>query len=99
MQNLAIAVLNTGLYLAIYFLSKGALGFGDVRLSFLLGLYFGYAQLKAPELIEANFYSWGSASIYVALTLIFKGSVPKISIPFAPFLFIGPAITLLDAKM
>lgn len=94
-ENLDIAAANTGLYLAIYIFSRGALGFGDVRLSTLIGMYFGYCQLKLSELFELNFLTWITASVYIAVMKKFKSSMLATSIPFAPFLFIGPAVALL----
>lgn len=86
---------NFALYVAIYILSGGALGFGDVRLSFLIGMYFGYAQLAVSELLLFNFLSWATASVCIGISRKMEKSNIVDSIPFAPYLFIGPSVALL----
>lgn len=86
---------NFALYVAIYILSGGALGFGDVRLSLLIGMYFGYAQLTVSELLQLNFLSWATASVCIGISRKMGKSKIVDSIPFAPFLFIGPSVALL----
>lgn len=75
-------------FLAIYLLSKGkAMGFGDVKLTFLLGLFLGW-----PSILVALFFAFciGAAVGLLLITLKKKGL--KSEVPFAPFLIMGTAI-------
>jgi len=72
-------------FLFIYLISKGKwMGFGDVKLAFLMGLFLGF-----PKILVALFlaFSLGAAiGIYLILT---KKKTLKSEVPFAPFLVAG----------
>ena len=87
------AVLGYGLFVGLYYgskwlLKKEGLGFGDVRLMGMIGLFVGVRGLCLVLLIASLL-----ASLYgVILLRIRKKSEPY---PFGPFLNIGASITLL----
>ena len=79
-----------GLLLAIYFLARGGMGLGDVKLVGLLGLINGWPLVLVALLLA--FVSGGLlASVFLALRL--KGR--KAPIPFGPFLVGGSFVALL----
>lgn len=72
-----------------YIVSKKMLGAGDVKLSFLMGLYLGAERIFGAVLYGALlsvFFSLGG--------LLAKKLKRSDNIPFVPFLFIGSVITL-----
>lgn len=79
-----------GFFLIIYLISRGKwLGFGDVELVFLIGLFLGW-----PKILIALFFSFFTGAI-VGLILIFFGKkTMKSEIPFAPFLVSGTFFAL-----
>lgn len=79
-----------GLMLAIYIVSRGGTGAGDVKLAALLGAILGFPQILAG--LPIGFVLGGGAAI-IALLLRVKGR--KETIPFGPALIIGSALVLL----
>jgi len=97
--NTQYPILNTiyaalgasGFFLLIYLISSGQwLGFGDVKLAFLMGLFLGF-----PNILVALFLSFFIGAV-VGLLLIAKGKKTlKSEVPFGPFLAIGTIIAFL----
>jgi leader peptidase (prepilin peptidase)/N-methyltransferase len=79
-----------GLMLIIYFLSRGGMGEGDVKLSFALGLWLGFPN--AAVLLLLSFVMGGIVGI-ILLAAKLKGR--KDPIPFGPYLCISAYLTLL----
>ncbi len=78
----------TAFFLIIFLLSRGKwLGFGDVKLAFLLGLFLGF-----PQVLVAFFLSFFSGAIIGVILILFKKKKLKSEVPFAPFLIIGAFI-------
>lgn len=76
----------------IHFISPRGMGFGDVRLSALLGLFLGWLGLWHVGLgLFAGFVAGGIAGV-VALML---GQSRKSAVPFAPFLAVGTVVAVL----
>ena len=65
-----------------------ALGFGDVSLSFVLGLLLGWPGIIAG-LILAIFLAGFFSGIYLLISMIRKNYQKYTAIPYAPFLIIG----------
>lgn len=77
-----------GFFLAIYLLSKGKwLGFGDVKLAFLLGLFLGW-----PPILVAMFFAFLIGAVFGLLLIALKKKGMKSEVPFAPFLIAGTAV-------
>lgn len=78
-------LLNTGIIAAalflIYFLSKKALGLGDVKLITLLGLFVTISEVLAVAAVAVIF-----CGLWSALLLLLKRVKKDSAIPFAPFL-------------
>lgn len=78
------------LFLAIYFITRGrGMGFGDVKLSFVFGSFFGY-----PNILVWLFLSFTSGAIVGILLLFFKRAKLKQEIAFGPYLIFSSFVTL-----
>lgn len=86
---LIIAVMSFIIFLIVYLIS-GALGMGDVKLSFALGLFMDITLFK-------NFvmYSFGLGAIIAILMLITKFKSSKDKLAFGPLMAAGFALTML----
>lgn len=79
-----------GLMLLIFILSRGGMGAGDVKLSFVLGLWLG---LKASIVfLMLAFILGGAIGVFLLATGIKQRKDP---IPFGPFLCLGALISML----
>lgn len=78
-------------FLILFLITKGkGMGFGDVKLSFLLGLVLGF-----PKIILALYLAFlTGAVIGIILILWKKKKTIKDTIPFGPFLILGALVSL-----
>ena len=78
------------LFFLIFLLTRGrAMGFGDVKLAFFMGLF-----LSWPNILVALFFAF-SIEAFVGVALIFfKKKNMKSEVPFAPFLITGTFLAL-----
>lgn len=75
-------------FFTIYTASKGrAMGFGDVKLAFLLGLFLGW-----PLILLALFWAFSLGAVFGVGLIALKKKTLKSEVPFAPFLIAGTAI-------
>ena len=74
----------------IVIISRGGMGWGDVKLAVLVGLMTGF-----PLVIEALLLSWISGGLVATVLLAFKVKGRKEPIPFATFLAVSAVVTLL----
>lgn len=94
-NHLLIGLISFTFFLLIYlFTRKKGMGFGDVKLSFWLGLLLGYPE--TPVWIFLSFAS--GAALGIILILLRKAHLKK-PIPFGPFLIIGSAIAFLFGEL
>ncbi len=78
----------------IWFFSQGkAMGFGDVKLVFLLGLLLGW-----PLIIPSLFIAFFLGAFIGILLIIFRKKQMKSEVPFGPFLIMGTYIGLAWGK-
>ncbi|GMX58988.1 MAG: A24 family peptidase [Candidatus Microsyncoccus archaeolyticus] len=74
----------------IWFFSQGkAMGFGDVKLIFLLGLFLGW-----PLIIPSIFISFFIGATTGILLILLRKKQMKSEVPFGPFLILGTYIGL-----
>jgi leader peptidase (prepilin peptidase)/N-methyltransferase len=96
------AAIGGGAYFVALFLlamiGRGALGFGDVKMSFMIGVFTGYVSLGS--VIIAGVGAFIIAGLVAAVLLVTRRSGRKDTIPFGPFMttagimavIYGPAI-------
>jgi leader peptidase (prepilin peptidase)/N-methyltransferase len=82
--------LGFAVMLVIYLLARGGMGFGDVKLTALLGLYLGPAPVLLTLLLS---FVVGAAAGILLMILKLKGR--KDMLPFGPFLALGAFFTML----
>lgn len=83
-RSMAGAVVGGLIFLLCYFLSKGQLGAGDVKLVFVMGLY-----LTGERIMGAVFYGVIACCAYSIVQLLRKKIGVKDGVPLAPFLYVG----------
>lgn len=76
----------------LYWVSRGGLGDGDVRLSPVLGSYLGWIGPHA--VIGGFFLSFVLGAIVGVLLLVFTAADRRTAIPFGPFLATGTLLAL-----
>ena len=82
-----VAVGTSAIYLILFILSRGALGMGDVKFAFPLGLTVGW---YAPELwLMAIFSSFLCAGVVALIGIAAKRITRNSPIAFGPFMFLG----------
>ena len=79
-----------GIMLFIYWVSRGGMGFGDVKLAFVLGVWLGLEQGLLCLLLA--FIAGGSIG---ALLLITGVKSRKDAIPFGPYLCVSAWVSLI----
>ncbi len=95
LEAFKIAIFNLIIYLLLFTLSQGKIGFGDVRLAFLIGIYLGVLELRYTDVLLVNLICWCAASLFVIGRWISKFSSG--AVPFAPFMFLSVvAAALID---
>jgi len=72
-------------FLAIFLFTRGrGMGFGDVKLSFLLGLIFGF-----PNIVFVLYIAFLTGAFFSIILIILQRKRLKETIPFGPFLILG----------
>jgi leader peptidase (prepilin peptidase)/N-methyltransferase len=89
-SNLILGILPSLFFLAIILISHESwMGFGDFKLSILMGLILGW-----PKILVALFFSFFIGAIVGLLLIFLKKRTLKSKIPFAPFLVIGTFLAM-----
>lgn len=91
LNHLLSAFSALGFFLLIFLLTKGkGMGFGDVKLSFLMGLVLGF-----PKIISALYLAFLTGALVSFILIICrKKKFFGATIPFGPFLVIGTITSL-----
>jgi len=83
-------VLAASFFLTIFLLSRGrAMGFGDVKLAFFMGLFLGW-----PNILVALFFAFSTGAIIGVGLMLLKKKGLKSEVPFGPFLIGGTFFAL-----
>jgi leader peptidase (prepilin peptidase)/N-methyltransferase len=90
MTALGVGVATTTAYLLLYFLSRAALGMGDVKFAFPLGLCVGW--YSANHWLVAIFVSFLLAGLVAVIGLATKRMTRKSRLAFGPYMFLGTLI-------
>lgn len=83
---IAAAVLFVAYFALVFFYPKG-MGFGDVKLVGVLGLFLGW--LGWPEVIVGSFAPFVGGGVFAIILLIVSRAGRKSRIPFGPWLLAG----------
>lgn len=86
-------VLAFGLFLVIHLISPRGMGFGDVRLSGVIGMFLGW--LSVPHVLLGLFLAFLLASVIGVGLIAVKLRSRKDHIPFGPFLALGAVLAVL----
>jgi len=78
-------------FLVLFLITKGkGMGFGDVKLAFLLGLFLGF-----PKILAALYLAFLTGALIGSILIIWrKKKLKGGTIPFGPFLIIGTVLSL-----
>ena len=87
------AMASVVIMLVIYWISRGGMGFGDVKLAFVLGVWLGLEQSLLCLLLA--FIFGGVVGVSLLLTGI---KSRKDAIPFGPYLCVSGWVSLLCGK-
>lgn len=72
-------------FLAIYAFTKGrGMGFGDVKLVFLLGLLFGF-----PKIVYVLYIAFLTGAVFSIILILLRRKKLKETVAFGPFLILG----------
>lgn len=85
-------VLAFGLFFVIHLVSPRGMGFGDVRLSGIIGMFLGW--LGVPEVLLGLFLAFLLASVVGVGLIAVKLRTRKDHVPFGPFLALGAMLVL-----
>ena len=89
---LAGAAGSFGVFFLLHLLSPGGMAFGDVRLSFVLGMAVGWLGLDlVPLFLFVAFLTSAGIGLIYAMT---SGKGLKAAIPFGPFLALGAQVAI-----
>ena len=83
------AVVSGGMFLLCYFLSRGGMGAGDVKLLTVVGFYVGMGTIFTDIFLTVC-----SAAIYTVIFLLLKKIKMKEEVSFAPFVLAGTVLTM-----
>ena len=89
-STLVGAVVGGGLFLLVALARRNALGAGDVKLAFLIGMLTGF-----PWVLQALVVGILLGGLAAALLMLFRLRGPRQYIPYAPYLVAGAMATLL----
>jgi len=94
--NHLLAGIGAGLFfLMIFLFTRGrGMGFGDVKLAVLLGLFLGF-----PDIVLALYIAFLTGGGTGIILILWKKKRLKSSVPFGPFLILGTLITFYFASL
>ncbi|MGH2821204.1 MAG: prepilin peptidase, partial [Actinomycetota bacterium] len=91
------AALFGGFFFAVFLIYPPGMGFGDVKLSLLLGSFLGY--LEAPALVVVGlFMSFLCGAVLGAVPRLVVGGGRKAQVPFGPFLAMGTVLAIVAGR-
>ena len=79
-------------YVVLRLISPSSLGYGDVKLAFVLGLYLGFVSW--PAVLWGTFLAFVLGALWGLALMVTKKGTGKTQIPFGPFMLAGALILL-----
>ena len=98
-RGLIFAAMNFLIYFALFHLSGKSIGYGDVRLAGLIGLYSGILCSDSTALIKINLITWLAAGTVVIFHSLNRVKIAQERIAFAPFMFLGLVVNVIADKI
>jgi leader peptidase (prepilin peptidase)/N-methyltransferase len=89
------AAVGGGVFLVFVIISRGGVGLGDAKLTFLLGATLGFLPIQSSPTVRALIYGIVVGGLAAALLLISRVRGMRDFIPYGPFLCIGGAAAVL----
>jgi leader peptidase (prepilin peptidase) / N-methyltransferase len=90
------AAIAFGVLFVVHLISPASMGFGDVRLSFILGLFLGWLGLS--HVVAGLFLGFALGAVVGVGLMLTKRRGRKDSVPFGPFLAGGAALAVLFGR-
>jgi leader peptidase (prepilin peptidase)/N-methyltransferase len=90
---LAGALIAFSILLLVHLISPASMGFGDVRLAFILGLFLGWFDLSHVAI--GLFVGFALGAVVGVGLMLFGGRSRKDSVSFGPFLAAGAVVAIL----
>ncbi len=87
------AAIAFAILLLVHLISPTSMGFGDVRLAFVLGLFLGWFDLS--QVAIGLFVGFALGAVVGVGLMLFGGKTRKDSVSFGPFLAAGAAVAVL----
>lgn len=81
-----------GTFFLIALIAPRGMGFGDVKLAFVLGTFLGYVRIGLVPL--GMFLAFLTGALAGVAVMLASGGSRKMQIPFGPFLALGTALAL-----
>lgn len=85
-----VGLISFALFFVISIVSGGALGGGDIKLSFGLGMFF--TLYKYTRFL---IYTFGAGAVIALILMMLKKGDKETKVPFAPFMTLGAILTFL----
>jgi leader peptidase (prepilin peptidase)/N-methyltransferase len=82
-----------GFYFTVAVIAPRGMGFGDVKLSGVLGLYLGW--LGWGQLVVGAFAAFAVGALVGIGLILFAGGGRKTKVPFGPFMLVGAVVGIL----
>ncbi len=89
------AALGGGIFFVFVIISRGGVGLGDAKLTFLLGAALGFLPILTSPIIRALIYGSIVGGVAAAFLLISRVRGMRDFIPYGPFLCLGGAAAVL----
>lgn len=86
------AAIFGGAFFVIALVAPRGMGFGDVKLAFVLGTFLGYVRIGLVPL--GMFMAFLTGALVGVAVMLASGGNRKMQIPFGPFLALGTALAL-----
>ncbi|PYI38761.1 prepilin peptidase [Arthrobacter psychrolactophilus] len=86
------AVVMWALYVVLRLISPSSMGYGDVKLAFVLGLYLGFVSWQA--VMWGTFLAFLLGGLWGLALIVSRRGTGKTQIPFGPFMLAGALVVM-----
>jgi len=93
LRTILAAVVSWAVYVVLRLISPSSMGYGDVKLAFVLGLYLGFVGW--PALFWGTFLAFVFGGLWGLGLIISRRGGRKTQIPFGPFMLAGALVAMM----